>query len=88
MEVSDTVKRVHVAFTHPNVTYEVNMTEEPTQEVLDAVLEKAKSFTTVENMEEIARKVGWDPPISGVYFQINADNPGISSQEMPELSPA
>jgi chemotaxis regulatin CheY-phosphate phosphatase CheZ len=73
MEVSDTIKSVKVTFVRPQVTYTVNMTEEPTQEVLDAILEKAKSFTTVENMEKIARKVRWNLRVSKVHLRINTD---------------
>ena len=74
MKATDTIKSVDITFTRPSVTYKVNMEKEPTQEVLDTILSKAKSFTTVENIDEIARKVGWLSRVSRVYIRINTDN--------------
>lgn len=72
MEISDAIKSVEITFRCSAVIYKVNMTKEPTQETLDTILEKAKSFTTVENMDEIALKVGWKQRVSQVYLRINS----------------
>jgi len=74
MNITDTIKKVNVTFIRPQVRYEIIMTEEPTQEVLDTILEKVKSFTTVENVEEIARKVRWKKHVSEVRLFINTDS--------------
>ena len=71
MGISDAIKSVEISFRRPAVIYKVNMTKEPTQETLDTILGKVKSFTTVENMDEIARKVGWKQRVSQVYLRIN-----------------
>lgn len=74
MEITHTIKSVDITFMRPSVTYKVNMTKEPTQEVLDAVLAKSKSFTTVDNMDKIAAKVRWQQHISRVYLRIDIDD--------------
>ena len=71
--VTDTIKNVEISFIRPAVIYKVNMVKEPTQEALDTIIAKAKSFTTVDNMDEIARSVGWKQHVSQVYLRINTD---------------
>lgn len=66
---------------NPAVIYKVSITKEPTQETLDTILEKVKSFTTVENMDEIARKVGWKQRVSQVYLRINTDKDDFIEHE-------
>jgi len=81
MGISDAIKSVEISFRRPAVIYKVNMTKEPTQETLDTILGKVKSFTTVENMDEIARKVGWKQRVSQVYLRINTDKDDFIEHE-------
>ncbi len=74
VSVTNDIKSVEITFTRPAVTYKVKMVKEPKKEVLDAILEKAKTFTTVENMDEIAKAVGWKDRVTKVNLFIDTDN--------------
>lgn len=74
LKISEAVKSVEITFTRPAVTCRINMTGEPSPEELRSILARVKSFASVENLDEIARKVGWKDHIWRVYLTINTDD--------------
>ncbi|WP_434751570.1 hypothetical protein [Paenibacillus amylolyticus] len=72
-ELSPSIEKVQFTFTRPNLTYRIDMSEEPSKEELDSILTEIKKFTTVDNMNEIARSVKWGLEISEIYLDLNTD---------------
>jgi hypothetical protein len=71
--ISETIESVKVTFTRPEVRFRINMSEEPTDEILDTLVTKVKTFSTEANMDLIAKKVNWPDHIWGVNLVINTD---------------
>ena len=72
-ELSPLIERVQFTFTRPNLYYRIDMSKEPSKEELEAILTEIKRFTSVDNMNEIARSVKWGLEISKIYLDINTD---------------
>ncbi|MFK0522160.1 hypothetical protein ACINKY_08085 [Paenibacillus illinoisensis] len=49
------------------------MSEEPSKEELEFILTELDEFSTVDNINEIARSVKWGLEISNIYLDINTD---------------
>jgi hypothetical protein len=71
--ISETIKSVKVTFTRPEVRFRINMSEEPSDEILDTLVTKVKTFSTEANMDLIAKKVNWHDHIWTVNLVINTD---------------
>lgn len=69
--MSNSIKNVDVSFMRPQVTINIEMDENPQKETLNNVLEKVKKFTTVNNMDEIANKVGWKDHVWEVVLNVS-----------------
>jgi len=69
------VKNVKLSFKRPAVMIEVYVTKVIDETEINKILELTKSYVTVENMNNIAKRVKWDREISRVYLRIinNAD---------------
>lgn len=74
IKISEAVKSVDITFTRPAVTCGITMTREPSAEELNSILARVKSFASVENLDETARKVGWKDHVWTVYLTINTDD--------------
>ncbi|MGO4528532.1 hypothetical protein AB4Z30_05575 [Paenibacillus sp. 2TAF8] len=72
-ELFPSIERVHFTFTRPNLSCRIDMTREPSKEELEAILTEIERFTSVDNMNEIARSVKWGLEISKVYLDISTD---------------
>jgi hypothetical protein len=73
-EVSETIDSVKVTFTRPEVRFRINMSEEPTDEIVDTLVTKVKTFSTEANMDLIAKEVNWPDHIWDVNLVINTDD--------------
>jgi hypothetical protein len=72
--ISEAIKSIKVTFTRPEVRFRINMSEEPTDEILDKLVTKVKTFSTEANMDLIAKKVNWHDHIWTVNLAINTDD--------------
>ncbi|MGQ8874405.1 hypothetical protein [Paenibacillus sp. TSA_86.1] len=72
-KLSPSIEKVQFTFTRPNLTYRVDMSQEPSKKELDSILTEIKKFTTVDNMNEIARSIKWGLEISKIYLNLNTD---------------
>ncbi|MBU5444727.1 hypothetical protein [Paenibacillus sp. MSJ-34] len=61
-------------FQRPDLYCQIKISEEPSDELIDAILSRTKEFATVENMNEIANKIKWNLEISAVHLTINTDD--------------
>jgi hypothetical protein len=73
-EISESVESVKVTFTRPQVSYYINISEEPSSEILEALVNKVKTFTSEANMDLIAKSVNWNDHIWDVSLNINTDD--------------
>lgn len=73
LELSDIVKNVSITFTRPNLTCLITMTEEPPPELIDAILASARTFATVDHMNDIAKSLKWGLDISEIRLTIDSD---------------
>lgn len=72
-QLSPLIEKVQFTFTRPDLTYRIDMSNEPSKEELESILTVIKEFTTVDNMKEMARSVKWGLEISNVYLDVNTD---------------
>ncbi|RAV18700.1 hypothetical protein [Paenibacillus contaminans] len=73
LDSSDIVKNVRITFTRPNLTCHITMTEEPPPELIDSILASARTFATVDHMNEIAKSLKWGLDISEIRLTIDSD---------------
>ncbi len=71
--LSPLIEKVRITFTRPDLTYAIEMSQEPSQEELESILAEIEKFSTVERINEIARGVNWNSEISTVHLRINTD---------------
>ncbi len=72
-ELSPSIERVQFKFTRPNLYCRIDMSKEPSKEELESILTGIKEFSTVNNINEIARSFKWGLEISNIYLDINTD---------------
>lgn len=72
-ELSPSIEKVRITFTRPDLTYAIEMNQEPSQEELESILAEIEKFSTVERINEIARSVNWNSEISTVHLRISTD---------------
>lgn len=72
-ELSPSIERVQFTFTRPNLSCRIDMRNEPSKEELESILMEMDEFSTVDNINEIARSVKWGLEISNIYLDINTD---------------
>lgn len=72
-ELFPSIEKVQFTFTRPNLSCRIDMSKEPSKEELEAILTAIEKFTTVDNMNEIARSVNWGLEISKIYLDMNTD---------------
>lgn len=72
-ERSPSIEKVRITFTRPDLSYVIDMSQEPSQEELESILAEIEKFSTVERINEIARGVNWNSEISTVHLRINTD---------------
>ncbi|GIP53318.1 hypothetical protein J42TS3_23530 [Paenibacillus vini] len=72
-DLSPSIKRVQFTFTRPNLFCRIDMRNEPSTEELESILAEFKEFSTMDNMNEIARSVKWGLEISEIHVDINTD---------------
>lgn len=75
--ISDAITSIKVTFQRPNVYFNVHMDNEPSAEVVQAVLSRTKAFATVENISAIAEAVNWGIEISEVHLSIRLNNADV-----------
>lgn len=71
--LSPSIERVQFIFTRPNLYCRIDMSKEPSKEELESILTGVKEFTTIDNINEIARSLKWGLEISHIYLDINTD---------------
>lgn len=71
--LSSSIEKVQCTFTRPNLFYRIDMNKEPSKEELELILGEIKTFSTEDNINEIARSVKWGVEISKIYLDINTD---------------
>jgi len=79
-ELSPQVSSVRCSFTRPELTCRVNVSTDPDEQLLDSILEKVKAFSTLDHMDEIARKVHWNDHIWEIRLVIDQDRRPEQSQ--------
>ncbi|MCM3038781.1 hypothetical protein M3201_03580 [Paenibacillus motobuensis] len=72
-DFSPSIKRVQFTFTRPNLFCRIDMSKEPSKEELESILSGIEKFSTIDNINEIARSVKWGLEISNIYLDINTD---------------
>lgn len=72
-DLSPSIGRVQFTFTRPNLFCRIDMSKEPSKEELESILTEIEKFSTIDNMNEIARSVKWGLEISNIYLDINTD---------------
>ncbi|WP_435921115.1 hypothetical protein [Paenibacillus sp. DYY-L-2] len=72
-ELSPSIGRVQFTFTRPNLFCRIDMSKEPSKEELESILTEIKKFSTIDNLNEIARSIKWGLEISNIYLDINTD---------------
>lgn len=72
-ELSSSIERVKFTFTRPNLFCRIDMSEEPSKEELESILTEIKKFSTIDNMNEIARSIKWGLDIANIYLDMNTD---------------
>ncbi|MCM3132127.1 hypothetical protein M3629_04980 [Paenibacillus polysaccharolyticus] len=72
-ELFPSIEKVDFTFTRPDLSCRIDMSKEPSKEELEAILTVVERFTTVDNMNEIARSVKWGLEISKIYLDMNTD---------------
>lgn len=71
--LSPIIEKVQFTFKRPNLHFRIDMSKEPNKELLESILTSIKDFSTIDNMNEIARSVKWGLEISNIYLDINTD---------------
>ena len=72
-EISQSITKVRFTFRRPNLYCRIDMSKQPSKEELESIVASMKAFSTVHNMNEIARSVNWGLEISNIYLDINTD---------------
>lgn len=72
-DLSPSIGRVQFTFTRPNLFCSIDMSKEPSNEELKSILTEIENFSTIDNMNEIARSVKWGLEIANIYLDINTD---------------
>lgn len=72
-ELSPSIEKVKFTFTRPNLSCRIDMSTEPSKEELESILMEMDGFSTIDNINEIARSVRWGLEISKIYLDINTD---------------
>ncbi|MBE9917100.1 hypothetical protein G8C92_24065 [Paenibacillus donghaensis] len=72
-DLSPSIERVQFTFTRPNLFCRIDMSKEPSKEELESILTEIEKFSTIDNINEIARSVKWGLEISNIYLDINTD---------------
>lgn len=73
-ELSESINKVKVIFQRPDLFCQINISKEPSDEVIKAILLRTKEFITVENMNVISKEVNWNLEISTVHLTIKTDD--------------
>lgn len=72
--LSPSIENVQFTFRRPNLYCSIDMSKDPDIDELEAILTKMKEFSTVENINEIARSVNWGLEISNIYLDIHVNS--------------
>ncbi|WP_028547352.1 hypothetical protein [Paenibacillus sp. UNC451MF] len=72
-EMSSTITLFRCSFTRPQLTCRVALSREPDEQLIDSLLVKVKAFSTLDNLDEIARKVHWNDHIWTIRLVVGTD---------------
>ncbi|SFS72448.1 hypothetical protein [Paenibacillus sp. BC26] len=73
------IKNIKFTFTRPNLTINIMMKEDsPTEEKVHDILAKVKQFSTIENINEIAKSVKWKSEIYDINLNIYSQSEKIA----------
>lgn len=61
------IKSMKYTFTRPDLTIRIEMKDVPGEDTLNTILAHIKQFSSIDNMNEIAKSVNWNSEISGIY---------------------
>jgi hypothetical protein len=64
------IQNIKYTFTRPDLTINIRMNDTPTEESVNSILDKVKQFSTIENINEIAKSVIWKSEISHINLII------------------
>ncbi|OZB96133.1 hypothetical protein [Paenibacillus sp. XY044] len=67
------IERVQFTFTRPNLFCRIDMSKKPSKEELESIRKEIEKFSTIDNLNKIARSVKWGLEISNIYLDINTD---------------
>ncbi|WP_282940745.1 hypothetical protein [Paenibacillus sp. RC67] len=79
-EMSEMITGFRCSFTRPQLTCRVAMSREPNEQLLESILVKVKAFSTLENLDEIARKVHWNDHVWRIRLLIETDRKASKPQ--------
>jgi hypothetical protein len=67
------IEKVNITFLRPDLFFQVKMSEEPDNKMMDKIVLKTKEFVTLKNINEVAKSVNWNSEITTVHITINTD---------------
>lgn len=72
--MSPMISTFSCSFTRPRLTCRVVLTQEPDDQLLDSIVAKMKTFSTVDRLDELARKAHWNDHVWTVRLIVDTDS--------------
>jgi hypothetical protein len=67
---SSAISTVNIVFMRPALDIDIYFSQNPSEDSINSILDRVKSFSTVDNIKAVAKSVKWDSLISDIYLNI------------------